>query len=334
MTSMSGRVIYAAPDIDRPIGGARVMYRHVELLVRAGQEAVVWHRQIAAGATPTWFDSDAPTIEGATLDLDENDILVVPESFVLADHDPAPGCRKVIYNQNHFLTFVYAPWERFPNWDPPPPTWVSSLATLRVLERLRAVLPIGPVELIPLSIDMALFRPAPARERLLVWMPRKRPKESALLEALLAADHRFGDVRTVIVDGLSESETAGVLGRASVFVALGRDEGFGLPVAEALAAGCVVVGYAAGGGGELFRAPGTHAVDDADVLGVIDQVAAVLRTEPPERERDTFRSWVAREYPEAVQERRLLEAVASAREQPAKPGEATHPILAPMGAFS
>jgi glycosyltransferase involved in cell wall biosynthesis len=55
------------------------------------------------------------------------------------------------------------------------------------------------------------------------------------------------------------------LRRAALFVALGREEGFGLPVAEALASGCPVVGFHGMGGRELFGSEFAVAVEDDDV---------------------------------------------------------------------
>ena len=43
------------------------------------------------------------------------------------------------------------------------------------------------------------------------------------------------------------------LNAARLVSGLGHPEGFGLPIAEAMAAGCWVVGYSGGGGRELFR---------------------------------------------------------------------------------
>ena len=53
--------------------------------------------------------------------------------------------------------------------------------------------------------------------------------------------------------------------RAALFVALGREEGFGLPVAEALASGCPVVGFHGMGGRELFGSEYAVAIEDGDV---------------------------------------------------------------------
>lgn len=322
---MSDRIIYVAATPDRPIGGIHVLYQHVELLTAAGYDATVWHPK--PGMTHGWFDSSVPHLYGARLELNTTDTLVIPEC-VVENHDPAPGCRKVIYNQNYFLTFASVDWTEFPAWEPSPPVWVSSDAAYDVLHRLRRALPIEAVSFIPLAIDTELFRPDPSgcRERKIVWMPRKRREEAQLLHALLAADSRFDDVVLRPLDGLATSRIAAELASASVFIALGRDEGFGLPVAEALASGCAVVGYPAGGGTELFDAPGAHPIADPDTPVIVDRVADVLEKEPSAEERATYRAWVESRYTVSRQRDQLLHALRAARTVPARGGVASYPL--------
>jgi glycosyltransferase involved in cell wall biosynthesis len=74
------------------------------------------------------------------------------------------------------------------------------------------------------------------------------------------------------------------LRRAALFVALGRDEGFGLPVAEALASACPVIGFHGGGGRELFGAPFAVAIDDGDVSALADAVELFLGNYDDQRE--------------------------------------------------
>ncbi len=85
-------------------------------------------------------------------------------------------------------------------------------------------------------------------------MPRKRPADFRLLIDLLRARDALGDWEVVTLEGRPEDEVAAELRRAALFVALGREEGFGLPVAEALASGCPVVGFH-GMGGRSSSAP-------------------------------------------------------------------------------
>jgi glycosyltransferase involved in cell wall biosynthesis len=114
-----------------------------------------------------------------------------------------------------------------------------------------------------------------------------------------------------------------------VFIALGISEGFGLPVAEALSAGCLVVGYPAGGGEELFDAPGTWKFDDARPHLLADRALELLSVSAADPVREAAREWIAERYSPAVTSAALLAAVKSARELPGRSGTATHPIVWP-----
>ena len=87
------------------------------------------------------------------------------------------------------------------------------------------------------------------------WMPRKNPQHvQAVIQGLRRSDfsHSRG-WRGEPLQNLSHAQVAESLNGARLFLAFGHPEGFGLPIAEAMAAGCWVVGYSGGGGRELFR---------------------------------------------------------------------------------
>lgn len=301
----------------------RAIYRHVELLSEAGMAAAVWHRDPAFRCG--WFEHSAAVVGGDTLDLAPDDLLVVPEVLVFPGFDPAPGARKAIFNQGYFQTFdEWRGTEAYPGWQPAPAIWATSEASAAVLGRACPGLDLHRV---PVSVDTALFRPAP-RKNGIAWMPRRRASEARLLERLWRADPRLSGVELIPIDGVDEVTAARLLGAASVFVALGEREGFGRPPAEALAAGCLVVGYPAGGGAEVFQAPGASAVADADVLALADRAAELALAPDADDLRRQAREWVTARYPAERERDALLAAVSSAAGGPAAQGpvQATHPL--------
>lgn len=322
---VAGQVIYAVKEPESPGGGLRVQAHHVETLVRCGINAALWFR------TPDywlrWFETSAPVIGGDHLDLTADDLLVIPELYLLPGVDPAPGVRKVIFNQNHFLTFwSWRDSTGYPGWDPTPHVWAVSEESRDVLTRLHSDLP---VSLVPNPIDTELFRPGRRTTPSIAWMPRRRPLEAMVLERLLRNDPRSAGVELRVLADLTEAEVAATLGQTSVFVALGISEGFGLPVAEALAVGCLVVGYPAGGGVELFQAPGTHRIEDARPHLVADRALELAATPAEDPVRSAARHWIRERYSAARTEAALLAAVESARALPARAGTATHPVVWP-----
>ena len=303
------------------------MAEHVRLLRAAGHDASLW----VPGPDPLdWLDAPVPTLVGPTLELGADDVLVVPEVPVVPGLDPAPGARTVIFNQNHFYTFTATPpngpssdGRAFPDWSSAPTVWTVSHESRDVLT---AVFPGTAVTVIPNPVAVDRFRPAPQPRSSVAWFSRKRAHESAVLERLLRADPRLAGTALHPLADEPWSEVAEVFGAATVFVALGHTEGFGLPMAEALAAGCLVTGYDGGGGRELFDAPGAWAVPEQRPLLLVDRVADLVarRLElAPVAEQN--RSWVLDRYRPERTQAALLAAVAAVRASPGVATTATHP---------
>lgn len=320
------RVVYAVLEPESPGGGVRIIARHIELLNEAGIEAAMWCRR--PGYRVPWFDNAIPMLSGDKLDLDADDLLVVPEPYLLPGVDPAPGARKVIFNQNHFLTFwSWRTSDGYPGWDPAPHVWAVSRESVDVLGRVHPGLPLS---LIPNAVDPSTFRPDRNDDvRRIAWMPRRRPLEASLIASMLRTDRRAEGIELVSLSGAAEREVAGILGRSSVFIALGMAEGFGLPVAEALSAGCLVAGYPAGGGAELFEAPGAYETPDARPHLLVDRALTLAGTPADDPLRAAARQWVTSRYNVDATRQALLDAVHAARSLPGRGVTAIHPIVWP-----
>ena len=83
------------------------IYRQVELLHKAGWDAYVLQEQ--PGFRPDWFSSDAPVLDLETYKASppsaNNDLLVLPETWLTNVPSYLPGIPKVIFNQNAFYSF-------------------------------------------------------------------------------------------------------------------------------------------------------------------------------------------------------------------------------------
>ncbi|WP_165066434.1 glycosyltransferase [Marisediminicola senii] len=318
-----GRIVYAGFATRHHSGGVHVMTQHVRLLRDSGHEAWLWLPDRADRTD--WIANDVPMVFGASTPIGANDLLVLPETPTVQGRDPAPGARKVIFNQNHFYTFAAgSPSDDFPGWAPPPAIWAVTAESRDVLA---AALPALPATVVPNPVDGDLFTPR-ATDRLRVsWFPKKRPREASLLKRLLADDPRFAGVDLVELVQAPRAEVAATLGTSAVFVALGHTESFGLPVAEALASGCLVVGYDGGGGHELFDAPGAWRIPDQRPLLIRDRVADLIHDIGALAEmRAANRHWVLERYPFARTQAALQEAVAAAFARPGADSLAVHPV--------
>ncbi len=309
-------ILFATPDVARPSGGVRTIYRAVDLLNDAGLEAAVLHTR--AGFRCTWF-SNSTRIEHPPVTVGGDDVVVVPEAFTPDDLDRlAPGVAKVVFNQNAYRTFASARRDgRVVATTAEHPDVVRVLVVSEDNRSLLArTFPHMDVARMHHWIDESVFRPDPTgRERRIVAMPRKRPGEFRLLVDLLGTHGALDGWEIRPIEGRSEEETAAELGRAALFVALGRDEGFGLPVAEALASACPVVGFHGMGGRELFCSDFAVPVEDGDVGALADAVTQFVAGYDDERE-----AW----------ERRGREAVAFVRSRYSRE-QATRDLVACFG---
>lgn len=322
---MTGRILYATFATPRHSGGVHVGVQHVQLLREAGRDAWLWLPD--NDNRTSWIERSVPVIGGPQTPVGADDLLVLPEVPIVVGRDPAPGARKVIFNQNHFYTYATSPgaqaWAPYPGWDPAPAVWTVSIESRDLLTALHPELP---VSLVPNLVDGELFAPRDSSRALVSWFPRKRPREASLLRTLLYRDARLAGVALRELVDVPRADVADTLGATTVFVSLGHSEGFGLPVAEALASGCLVVGYDGGGGNELFDAPGAWRIREQRPLLLRDAVADLVRRAPQLGAlRNANRTWVLERYSAERTAAALLAAVEATLTRAGSAATATHP---------
>ena len=293
--------VLCLPDVDRPIGGVKQLYRHVEHLVDLGWDAAMVTE--AAGFRPSWFRSDAPALSLAECaqrgELTANStLLLLPETYLGVDLRCFRGLdlsslAKVVFNQNGYYTYGQVgetlddQLQRF--YDDPSVLQVLSISedTHTLLQR-NLGLSDQRLSRIINAIEPTFRSDQPAENRL-HWMPRKNPQE---VQAVLMGIQRAGLQHSAgwqgePLQGLSHDQVADRLNGARLFLSFGHPEGFGLPIAEAMAAGCWVVGYSGGGGRELFRFGASEAVAFGDwpaFVAAVQRALTAFAEQPRETE--------------------------------------------------
>jgi glycosyltransferase involved in cell wall biosynthesis len=107
-------------------------------------------------------------------------------------------------------------------------------------------------------------------------MPRKNAQDVVQVLNLLRGRGALSGWDLVPIDGVPEAEVAKRLGECAVFLSFGHPEGCPLPPLEAMASGCVVVGYHGRGGREYFDPAYSYPVEVGDVVGFAKAVEEVL----------------------------------------------------------
>src|SRR5258706_3874102 len=106
---MAKPTIYVfAPDLTHPLGGMRMLYRHVDVLNANGFQAYIVHK--SPNFEIDWFEYSTPVLRGR-ISMDAQDIAVFSEIGGLRIGEWAKGKRSVIFNQNCYYTFAQYPME-------------------------------------------------------------------------------------------------------------------------------------------------------------------------------------------------------------------------------
>jgi glycosyltransferase involved in cell wall biosynthesis len=249
----------------------------VDILNGAGLNAAVLHAR--PGFRCGWFENTTRVVNAAEVTVARRDILVVPEIYGQTIRDLPRNIRQVIFNQNAYNTLsslMDGTASAAPYIDNPDLALVLVVSQDNA-EVIKHLFPAAPVRRLHLGIDPALYYPSQgSKRRRIAYMPRKRPGDAANVLALLRLRGALDGWNVVAIDGRSEVETAELLRSAELFLSFSSHEGFGLPPLEALACGCLVVGYHGFGGREFFHPPFATAVEDGDIAGFARSVEATL----------------------------------------------------------
>jgi glycosyltransferase involved in cell wall biosynthesis len=272
------RVFVLCPDYNVPSGGVRRLYRHVDVLRRYGIESAILHEK--PGFRCTWFANDTPVAVVGHVALTPSDYLVVPEVYGPGLPRIAPGVPKVVFNQNSYFTF-----RGFPimgGSEQSPYLHADVVAVLSVSDDnaayLRYAFPNANVIRVHYGID-PLFAPRWPKRKAIAYMPRKNAEDVLQVINLLRCRGTLADWELVAIDGLPETQVAGCLAECATFLSFGTVEGCPLPPLEAMASGCVVIGYHGRGGREYFDRSFSYPIEAGDIVGFAKAVESVLSRE-------------------------------------------------------
>jgi len=224
-----------------------------EHLEQSGLPVRVVRRERGRPEFPEGFR--VPVMEWDQLQLSGDDVWLVPEGWTNA---LAPGLRAgakcVVYVQNWAYLFSSLPqgvsWHDLP---------ISFLAVSRpVAWFIEQALGLSSL-VVRAGIDRSLFSPPeqkPDGPLRVAFMPRKNKALAELIRDLfIARNPEFSTADHLIwtdIQGLPHAEVAELLTLSHIFLATGFPEGCPLPPLEAMACGCLPVGFAGFGGWEYM----------------------------------------------------------------------------------
>ena len=321
------RLIFPIVADNTPSGGRKFIYHVVDILNESGSDAWVAHpwkdfrltwfsNTTRVGYTPELFPKqritgfksalkywnrkrcgritislDNSQLRPTFLTLRNSDIIVVPETRLPLLHEMPVRCKKIILSQGPYLIFS----QNFSQNHPPMQNFLrTDVLGILVVSKLnydvqKFIFPNIRIVEANLFIEEEFYY-REMKKTQIAYMPRRRQEDA--LAVLNMLRFRGEDIRIIPIDGMSQQEVAEVLGESLIFLSFANREGFGLPAAEAMACGCIVIGYSGNGGDEFFDPSYCFPIREGDLLGFVNAIEATL--------------WRYRQEPESLNRMRML----------------------------
>jgi hypothetical protein len=279
MTDLSNsRIFYYCYDHNRPSGGEKHSYQHVDVLNDNGYEAYAFHR--TTGVRLSWFENATRVVDLEQFQQRyraDRDIIVFPEDFDWRTMDSFPGLR-VVFNKNVFHGF-----RSLLNLPPVCNPYLSptTIGVLSVSDHNKRLLSLSypqlPIHRVYSHIrrDLFSYRTLVGRKRQIVASTKALPLAASVHE-LLASRARHGPDAMwnwVWLAGRGEREVAELLKESLVLVFLSVEEGLPRLVLEAMASGCLVVAFRCGPLTEVL--PQDSGFDFGDIEGIVTWLEAL-----------------------------------------------------------
>lgn len=260
------RVLFLCPETTSPTGGVHKIYEFAQALANNGFASFVVHRN--SRYRPNWFESDVPILGRNDVVVEPCDLLVVPE-FIGASIPQLEGCAKVVLNQAPYSEFD----ENFHNKEV-----VSIVVVSNYIRRYsefaypgKTILPIH------MGYDKTIFNAVNSRKKKqIAFMPRRRSGDCRRILHALDARGALSGWTLAPIDGLNASQVADVMRESMIFLSFSQREGFGLPPLEAMACGCLVVGFHGHGGAEFFDPTYCYPIPEDDMCKFQEILESIL----------------------------------------------------------
>lgn len=205
------------------------------------------------GAPPEGPDcAGLPWVRAGQAPVCSEDVYIAPEGWPNAlVFGFKAGCRCVVYCQN--WAYLFHGLEPGVRWrDLPVEFWAVSDPVAWHLEQVLGKRP----SIVRPAIDVGLFHPPaskPAALPRIAFMPRKNKALAEQIRRIFEERNPKTAVEWVPIHGLDRAGVARALRSCHVFLVTGFPEGCPLPPLEAMACGCLCVGFTGFGGWDYMR---------------------------------------------------------------------------------
>jgi len=245
--------------------------------------------------------------------INNNDILVIPATRTTFVDEILPGVKKVTLSQNQYLLF-----QRYLGYGESNKYFYPDIAARITMSKANYDLqkfcfPDAKIYNVPVFIDDKLFSYKQWKKQQIIYMPRRNRSDSDALINCLKYRNRLCGFSIIAVDGLKQDKVAQIYKDSLIFLSFSKREGFGLPPAEAMACGCIVIGYSGNGGDEFFHDDLCFKIVEGDLLNFAETIESVIEeylTDPTRLDelRRRASDYILQSYPKDRTESILLDA--------------------------
>jgi hypothetical protein len=269
------RIFYECRDVSKPSGGIRRLYRHVEILTAHGIPACILHH--ARGFRISWFETQAPVAYwDRRFAFSPGDILVIPEGHtdvIIATAGAAYERVAIALNWANIYRrlAIGTDWRDY---------GIRHVIAGSQCERDFLLRSMGLDSVVLASgTDLDLFRDRGGKRLQIAYMPRKNADMFHMIACIFRSRFpQWAHVSFVPIDAVSHHDVARVMAESALFLATSFPEGLARPPIEAMASGCIVVGFAGRGSLEYMQhGESCYRADDGDALSAAEYLDLALQ---------------------------------------------------------
>ena len=264
------------PESDAPVSGVAWLYRHVDILNSNDFDAVIVHQK--EGFKLKWHPNETPVKYHPVPMRPELDVAVFPEVAGPRINEIARDIRKVILVQNAYYALSATTLGDARPLPYSSPNCLGAIVTCQDSgDYHRQIYPNLAVHRLWCSVDPEGYYPRPKKKQIFL-RPRKNLKDAEQVLRILHETKVLRDWDLLIRDpNKDEGSQADAIRDSIIYLNFDSPEGFAWGIAEAMRAGCVVIGYDGRGGAEIMKEEFSHRVPYGDVLKFAVQVGAAMK---------------------------------------------------------
>jgi len=296
------KIYFVCPNTTHITGGVKQIYKQVEILNRNGisasvllekkKQSNIWltSYNIPIKYSPYLFKRLRYFFGGKKLNIkrklklyylqkksekiDDSVILVFPEIYGIYIKDVFPETPKVIFNQGCYMTFSGFSINK--DYPITPYNDRKTLATIVASEDAFSYLSYtfkdSNIYRMILGIDNTIFNYSAEKRKQICFMPRKMEEDIIQVIHILKQRGKVQNWDFVSIDNKTEKEVSEIMKKSIFFLSFNRNEGFGLPAAEAMACGCYVIGYHGQGGKEYFKPEFSTIIEAGNIIEYVKEI--------------------------------------------------------------